>query len=218
MVATLEEKRRWRLQFMDVLYQLAGGARYKPVDMFTIGDQLQLSRNQTLDVQTYLIEEGLVEPFGAGPQVQLTHKGIVEFETSQQHPDQPTAHFPPARTVNIIYVGRDVVGSEVQQATQHSRQSGDFVNADQGANVDEFLRLLMERLNALALSAADLQDVKAQQQTIEAQLRSSRPRRNLIQESLAAIKTTLDVVAAGVTAGPPAVEAAKFLLANLPHP
>jgi hypothetical protein len=216
-VATLEEKRRSRLQFMDVLYQLAGGARYKAVDMYTIGDQLQLSWNQTLDVQTYLIEEGLIEPLGAGPQVQLTHKGIVEVEASQRRPDLPTDHFPAARTVSIINVGRDMVGSQVQQATQHSQQSGDFMNADQATGMRDFLRLVTERLDALALPADDLQDVKAQLQTIEVQLHSGRPRRSLVQGSLAVIKTTLDVVAAGVTVGPPSVDAAQFLLANFPR-
>jgi hypothetical protein len=110
-----------------------------------------------------------------------------------------------------------MVGSQIQQATQHSQQSGDFVNADQATNVADFLRLLTDRLEALALAEADLQDVRAQVQTIEAQLGSSRPRRSLLQGSLAAIKTTLDAVAAGVTVGPPAVDAAHFLLANFPH-
>ncbi len=216
MVATIEEKRQWRLQFMALLYQLTGGARYKPVEIGTIGDELHLRWDDTVQVHLYLREEGLIEPFG-GTLIQLTHKGIVEFEASQQHPDRPTEHFPAAHTVNIIQVSGDIIGSQVQQANRDTHQSGDFVNADQGRNIGDFLRLLTERLDALSLPAEDLQDVRAQLRAIEVQLRSGRPRRSLLQGSLAAIKTTLDVVAAGVTVAPPAVDAAQFLLANFPR-
>jgi hypothetical protein len=95
MVATLEEKRQWRLQFMALLYQLTGGDRNKAVDLNTIGSELQLRRDETVHVYLFLAAEGLIKASG-GTLVELTHRGIVEFEASQQHPDRPTEHFPAA--------------------------------------------------------------------------------------------------------------------------
>lgn len=78
-MATIEEKKVKRFQFLRKLYELSGGDESKLFDMFQIGEDMGFDRNLTENLVQYLEGEGLIKAI-IGGSISITHWGIREVE------------------------------------------------------------------------------------------------------------------------------------------
>lgn len=193
-MVNLEEIKKKRFQFVHQLYEISGGNRYKRVLMWNIGEKLGFSHEETENIGHYLNEEGLIEYVLTGPQIAITHDGVVEVEKALSSPEEPTEHFVPI--VNIINV-QHMEGSQIQQGTVNSTQTGNFTVEFQ-ENLSGFITLLREKLPELKVQEEDKSELEADIATVELQLSSSRPKSNIIKECLSSIKRVLEGVTESV--------------------
>lgn len=77
-------------------------------------------------------------------------------------------------------------GSQIQQSTQGSTQTGTFTAADLQTMVDAMHRA-KDELSKIDLSVDDRAEADAEVQTLEAQSKSRRPQWTIIKEAWAAI-------------------------------
>lgn len=111
-----------------------------------------------------------------------------------------------AYNVNNFY---GTVGSaEVQQAGRDAMKVSVSLNLD---DVSEFIGRIREVAAQLGFQGAELRELEADLDTVEAQLRSPRPKQGLVRSALSSIKKILEA-AGGALATQLAVEAGKKLL------
>ena len=111
--------------------------------------------------------------------------------------------------VNIANIER-MEGYQLQQGTIESVQRGSFKIENQ-KQLLEFIELLKTKLPDLQLSDDDKPEIQADIETIEAQMRSNRPKDGIIKESLLSIKRILEGASGAIIAN----ELLKYLPAFL---
>lgn len=182
---------------MTRLYEYTDGSELKSISSSDLANMLGWTADEVTAVLTFLEREHLVSFVGFGPQVSITHWGVVEVEASLERPDEPTEHFPPHATV---IVHGDVYGSQIQAGTISSVQNQVAGQDPQAVRdyVTEFRRLLeTEQLDESThgIATADLA-------TIDAQLLSPAPNEAVIRESLRSLRAISEgVVASGAWIG-----------------
>ena len=97
-------------------------------------------------------------------------------------PNKPTPHFP----VNILLIGQ-VIGSQLQQGTVNSTQSGSCSTLDVKA-VARLVKDLKKKLPGLALQSEDAVAAESDLATVEAQAASPRPKAETIKACLQSIR------------------------------
>src|SRR5437868_416472 len=94
-MATLDEKKRWRLEVIRWLYEQTGGDSSGDVEEGQLHSRFDdvpaEERNKVLD---YLYKERLLT-FPVMGKVSLTHRGVQEYEEGVSKPDVGTQHLPP---------------------------------------------------------------------------------------------------------------------------
>jgi hypothetical protein len=188
--AEVEKARANRFRFLKLFYERTGGDEYKWFNMFEVGQDLGFEKDETSRVTQYLVGENLVIHRAVGGLIGITHWGIREMESALSNPNQPTKYFPPA--VNIIEVHGDIVGSQIQQATQTSAQQ--IISPDVQRALTEFLSKLEADLAEVTrtLDKAKLVDLTADLDTVKAQLKASEPKRSIVKEALSSIRSILE--------------------------
>lgn len=188
---TLTKKKTDRFRFLNRLYEVTDGNKMAFVSMWDLGNDLQMTREETAMVADYLSGEHLIEHRAIGGIISISHYGVIEVERSLSEPETPTRYFP--AVVNVLNIN-NMSGSQIQQGTHHSSQT-----LSNTINDTEAIRLFIESLKAnlseISLVASDLADIKVDIQTVEAQLQSSRPKLSILRESLHSIRTILESVA-----------------------
>lgn len=172
--------------------------------MWNLGTELGFDRETTQRITQYLRGEHLLDPKAIGGLIGLTHFGIKEMEQALSNPNKPTAHFP--AVVNVIQITGDVVGSQIQQATEGSQQIQ--ITQDTQRALAEFLSSLEKGLTEIKAEANTLRDLKADIETIKAQLSAAQPKRSIVREALSSIRSILEGAGAALLAA----EAAKILI------
>ena len=89
--------------------------------------------------------------------------------------------------------------SQIQQATTNSLQNL-VISGESVKSLSEFIDSLKIRLPDLKLEAADNSEIKADISTIEAQINSTKPKANILRESLLSIQRILENAAGGLVA------------------
>jgi len=183
----LNEKKRNRFLFLELLYKESNGNTSARFDMWEVGNELNLERAETSRIVDYLIGEHLIEPVALGGIIGLTHWGVKEVEEAHENPEKPTEHFLP---INIINVG-SMNNSTLQQGTNYSTIN---FQLDESKTID--LETIIKSLNSIQKSlniSTDLQkELISEIQTLESQRKSPRPKGIIISESLKSIKTILE--------------------------
>lgn len=192
---SLEEKRKARFKFLNLLYEKTGGNRILSESMWELGEELAFERSFTEIVVQYLDGESLLEYTSIGGFVGITHYGIKEVEQAISHPDQPSQYFPPVNIINI----QNMVGSQIQQGTVSSTQSADF-NSQQLNDINSFISKLKEELPTLTLTEEDRSEIETDIVTIEAQNNCNRPKASIVKECLNSIGRILENVSSSIVA------------------
>lgn len=189
--ARVEQRRAWRLALLHSLYEWSDGS---PVlvfhDVWSVGEELGIPRDQAWDVAAYLWAEGLAEPCDGQGGISITHEGIKEVEAALSAPEVPTPRFPPAR--NVIRIER-AVNTVIQQGTVGSTQiveRGSAAAVEAAALADEVER----SLEHLQVMAAERDDLRGQVDALRAQLAAPRPRLSALRDAAGAIRDVLEAI------------------------
>lgn len=183
----LEETKKKRFEFLNSLYEVTGGSKFSIVNMNELGTELGLKNEETGTIVQYLVGENLVEYMSLGGGIGITHYGVKEVEEALSHPEKPSTYFPP---VNIIQI-HHMEGSQIQQGATSSVQTGTF-NIGKTEDINAFLDSLKSQLNELPIGEEDKEEVTSDIETIESQLRSSRPKDGIVKECLKSIRNVLE--------------------------
>lgn len=190
----IPKRRANRLRVMTEIFNAAHGNRHAFVATDPIRDHLELSEEEMADACNYLEGEGLIEGTQTlrlyPSQVSLTHWGIREVEQSQEHPEEPTEHFPPLVTVTQHFHG-DVISSAIQAGSPGATQMAAIGSLDFDT-VREFVQRYEEVEPSLGLDAENAAELQADIATIRAQLTSPRPKSEIIRQSLRTARTILE--------------------------
>ena len=183
-----------RFQFLHRLYNISEGNELFSIDAFELGEQLGYPHDETDRIDNYLRGEYLVEGV-AGTRIAITHQGIVEVEKALSQPDNPTMYFPPANYIHIEHM----IGSQIQQGTNQSS----LVLGYSGTDFEAMLKLVVDlrnQLPELKLNVETQAEVESELTTIEAQIKSPRPKSKIINECLKSLQTILEGVVGSVIA------------------
>ncbi|MGP9801626.1 hypothetical protein [Rheinheimera sp. NSM] len=168
----IKMKQKQRIEYLNKIYDMADGSTAKSLNGAEIGEQIGLVNGDEAlirDIAHYLEGEGLINVdrvIGGFPGwVRLTHYGIKEIEDALENPDKPTQHFMP---INILNVGQ-MIGSNVQQGTTNSNQNLN-ISTDAIVGIRELISELSNSMDKLALAEDDLNELKAECSTMQAQI------------------------------------------------
>lgn len=142
-MASIEEKRKQRFQFLHLVYERTNGNASTDVNKNDIGKELGWDTETTTSVTRYLKGEGLIKQFTIGGAIYLTHEGVKEVELALEKPTESTTYFPP--TINII-TGNSFNNSivNISSSLENLSQSiGEISNVDEGQK-EELQQLLNE--------------------------------------------------------------------------
>lgn len=173
----IEEIKKKRFIFLHKLYSLVDGVDLKDcrLNAYEIGDLLGFDRSLTSKIWIYLHREELIRR-GAGDRVSISHKGIMEVEEILSKRNEPTEHFP---SLNVTYVGGDMISSQVVQDSPGAEQSL-IISVSDKKGLSKEIDLLKESLKEYELGDEHKLEIQAEIETIEKQLTSPKPKRNII--------------------------------------
>jgi len=204
MATDLAKKQQQRRDFMVKLYHETNGNEHAGVIMGEYADEFGLTGDEFDNVTGYLMGEGLIELQSFDQDFAITHQGVVEVEAAIKNPDRATEHFAP---VNVTYI-QNMHNSQLQQGTHGSTQTGTFAAAD-SETMKRFVDLLKSELPGLPLDNDDKGEIQGDVGTIEAQIASSRPKRDIIGMCYTGIKALLAI--------PPVRDALSSELTQIMH-
>lgn len=191
MIGIMEIEKK-RFAYLNALYDESDGNRFLHYKKQDIGREIGLDASEAENIVDYLGNEGLVDT--TKEDVAISHDGIKEVEAARKNPEKPTDHFP----VNIIHVGQ-MIGSQIAQASPGAAQMN-IVAVDERRAIEEDLALLKEGIHQLQLPPEQESDLEAEMETIEAQMKSSKPKKEIVKAAYASIKGILQSAAGGVAA------------------
>lgn len=190
----LTQKKARRFRFLNGLYEKTDGNEEDIVDMWELGSEVGLSREETDSVVQYLVGENLLQYVAIGGAIGITHYGVVQVEQALSEPSRPTEYFPPL--VNIVNIGT-MSGSSVQQGGGNSNFDAFVQSVDQAALTD-VVRQLKEALPELERVGARIDELRAHVLTLEAQSSLQQPNTAIVREALKTIRNVLEGVAGSV--------------------
>lgn len=193
----ISKRRAQRTQFMNELYDLVNGADFQPISTHKVAQKLNLNmedHTEILKIARYLEGEYLVKLTGyGGSVVSLTHEGVREVEEARSQPDQPTEHFAP---INIVYA-ETITHSAIQQGSPGATQSLTVISQSNLEQLQELLQSLRGSIAQLDLDESQQAELEADIRTLEAQVTSPKPKKEVIRPGLQSIKRILEGTAAG---------------------
>ena len=187
MSMNLAEVKRKRFDFLRLMYESTQGDQHEIVSLSNIAQELNLEEREAYRIAQYLDGEHLIGFITMGGGLGITHYGVVEMERALSEPDKPTEHFLP---INVIHV-EHMVGSQIQQGTMNSIQTGIFDpnTTDQIKRFIEVLKVELPKLNFDEITEAE---VRADTASIEAQLNSPKPKMNIVRGALLSLRAILE--------------------------
>ncbi|MEM5406018.1 hypothetical protein [Paraburkholderia unamae] len=160
----LISKNNNRALFLNQLYVKGNGSNAALLDMWQIGNELGLSRDETENTVGFLVGEGLAAHRAIGGGIAITHAGVLRAEQATSKPEASTEHLPPV--VNILHV-QSMVGSQIQQGSNYSTQSQSVSQLDVEA-IKGLIGKIKEGLVNVDLPAEVKAEADAEIQTVEA--------------------------------------------------
>ena len=194
-IVDITDIKKKRFEFLRTLYDETNGYTWAMTFVVTdIGEKIGVNPDQAEKIAQYLHDEGLIEIMDKDRHMRILHAGTRELEKAIEHPEEATDHFPR----NVIRIGT-MIGSQIAQASPGTTQLN-ILTADDRRAVKEDLAVLKERIDQLELPPQHESDLRAEMETIEAQMKSSKPKIEIIKAAYASIKGILLSVTSGVGA------------------
>ena len=198
-VSRVISEQRKRFTYLRALYDSTGPTELATVERKKFGVSLGFSRDEIDRIEQYLEGDGLLV-HRTLRHVSITHAGIVQIERALTRPDQATEYFPPV--VNIINA-QQIIGSQLQQGTVQSQQSG-ILKSMEPDDLRAIVAELRDKIAEMSLNGEAGAEAESELRTLEAQAESPRPKRVIIE---AAAQALLDILkAVGIAAIPKVLE------------
>lgn len=124
MIHQVDELRKKRFLFLNLLYEKSGGDSHKRFDLNELSKQLGFDIDETEQIVQYFYTEKLIDAYHYS--IAITHNGKLEIENALSDLDQPTQYFPAVNTVKIHQIG----DSRIQQDSVNEGQSGTLAGND----------------------------------------------------------------------------------------
>ncbi len=185
---------KMRDQYLEKLFEVSNASKLFSINFATLGDMLGFPGDISDQLSDYLADEGLLELTING-EISITHEGIVNVEESKIAINEPRKK---GALINVIQVEK-MIASQIQQGNNQSVQFQGTLNLNI-EKVRDFVSLLKTNISDLPFSEVDREIVNTDIETIEAQLKSPKPKNNLIVECLKSIKVFLLELTQKVTA------------------
>lgn len=194
----LTKKKSDRFRFLNSLYERTDGDYHVIEDMWEVGAEVGLTRDDTNRAMEYLNGEGLAMYRTMGGGVAITHAGLQEVERALSKPEEPTHYFP--AVVNVLHV-QSMFGSQIQQGSHGSIQTQSMsISQNELAAIEALVTSLQSEVGALGLGAEARAEADAEMQTLKAQLQSNKPKTGIIRESLKTLRNLIEGVASNAVA------------------
>ncbi|GAA4718964.1 hypothetical protein [Phytohabitans rumicis] len=200
----INAKRKLRTAFMNWLFETTGGSQDelgRPAG-FKVPDGWAgepPTEADIRDVVRYLEGEYLIKAhwtMGGLPSVQLTHEGIREMEQAHSAPTERTEHFVPL--VNITNIQGSVIGSQLQQGSPGSSQTGHF-EINQRESAEAFVAAARKLLVHEAMDQDTRSEAEADLAMMSHELEKPAPRWPILKTIGATVRDSL-AKAAGTAA------------------
>lgn len=182
----IKELQKDRSQFIKKLYEMVEGDESRLIHMESVGKKLGFDKDHSFKIGVYLKGEDLIKFVTAGGGVQLTHDGVEEVEEAIANPNEPTEHF---TAFNIINIGT-MNNSQIQQGTVNSTQT-QIIEQTKILEIQGILQKISNSLEQLELREPQKVDLKTEIETITAQLKSSKPKKSIVEDCFNSIKEIL---------------------------
>jgi hypothetical protein len=198
----IDRRKELRTRFVNELYETVDGSAFDPVGVGYVAGRVGLDiskpedEREALGITQYLEGEGLIRMLAVGGVVALTHRGAREVEDARRRPDQPTDHFAP---INIVYA-QTITHSAIQQGSPQATQSLTIVNQGDLQQLEDLVQSLRGSIDSLGLDEDQQAELEADIQTLEAQLASPKPKKEVISPGLQSVRRILEGAASQATA------------------
>ncbi len=182
----IQQLRKDRFKFLHLLYEKTEGSATKFLREREIGEELGFDKDLTYRIAEYLKGEMLLDypEFGS---VNITHEGVIEVETALQNPEESTNYFPAVNIINI----QNMENSLIQQGTHSSKQSAN-ISISSIPQINDFLDQLKKELPNVSIEPDDKEEIESDIQTIELQLKTKRPKSEIIKTCFGSIQRILE--------------------------
>ena len=210
----IEHKRAQRLRFMDELYDAVDGREGRLVDLGFLNKlDLDLTKEEDFEkfqsIAEFLKGEGLITTIHTKDRgaigIRLTHEGVREIEEARNRPNESTEHFAP---VNIVYAN-SITNSPIQQSSPGATQLLTVVDQSSLQDLKVFVQSLQGSISQLDLEEDTQAELEADLRTLEGQVSSPKPKKEVVRPVLQSIQRILEGAAGNVTASSflPTIEA-----------
>lgn len=196
----INQRKARRTQFMNELFDMADGSEMEFVSTTDVAKRLGLAfergqdRDEVMNLGRYLEEEGLINAIGMGMfQIRLTHEGVREVEEARSKPDEPTEHF---ASFNFVYA-ESISNSNVQQGSPGAHQYLNVAGPEQVQRIEPVVQALRESIDDLGLVETDRAELEAEVRTLESQVASPKPKKEIIESGLRSAQRIVEGAAAG---------------------
>jgi len=192
----IDEIRQKRFLFLKSIYDKSNASSSTFVSKLDIMSMSNINDQDAQEIIQYLNNEGLIHNLSIDKQMMISHQGIKEIEDSLTKPTIATSHFPAQNIYNTINI-ENMENSQLQQSSNNSTQNATF-NINDKELFDKFIKQIKTELPNLNLSSEDKSEINSDITTIETQISSSRPKINILKESIKSIQNILEGVASSV--------------------
>ena len=206
----IDIKRANRFRFLQALYEATDGNPTRYVSRHELGESIGLTEEETSDAFHFLRREGLIRLIGGRGVIVIEHEGVRQIENALQQPDHPTEYFPPVNIINI----QSMHGSQIVQGSTQTTITNQPVTAPDIEDLRRLLTEIKELASKVNIEGDAKDEFDSECATIEAQLKSPRPKRTIIREGLASIRTILEG-AAGEAIGAGLFQTIAHAIGNL---
>lgn len=190
----INQRQAARLLVLKTIYEASGGSLSTSVSGQDLLDKLGMPDQELGDACTFLADKRLIDetrtlwghytPF----LVNITRRGIEEIERSIQAPKEPTQYFPAASS--IVYIEGNVVGSPIQSGSPGARQ--EVATNISIPDIRDFISELKKATPELDIPDEQKSELEAEISTLEAQVNSPKPKKQIIRESLHSVRAILE--------------------------
>lgn len=183
-------KKMQRFQYLAALYKLVDGSPLTNVDHQVVVREADLDEQRGLAVFHYLLNEGLIDCQHPVGKISITHQGVKTYEAlldnyaaEQNLPDSNTT------INNIVNINGMVADSQLTFGNQAATLE---TNPPSLEDITAIIELFRERLATVNVDSQTKTSILSELETLETQLKSSKPKRQLINTAIKNLKGALN--------------------------
>lgn len=193
----INEIKEKRFKFLHMVYNLSNADEHKDIQSYQLGKDLGFSNDFISKLIRYLDKEDLIIfREDSGITISISHPGIIEVENALSKPNEPTEHFPPVKNTIIL---KNIKDSQIQihspDATQIKTLDKELIDL-----LKELVSFIESNNSQLNLPKVKEQEFLADVKTIETQMTSPNPKRNILKESMVSVRRILETATGQIIA------------------